>query len=257
MVPSAARADSNSTDRHPAFTDQVAVVTGASSGVGRAIVRALALRGASVCAVGRNPTSLADVADAGPEGGGCIRAYRADLEVDLDIRALVARLERDAPHIDVLVHSAGVIAVGRVEEASAEDFDRHYRINVRAPYLLTQALLPRLRARQGQIVFINSSAGMTAKAIVSQYAATKHALRAVADSLRDEVNADGIRVLSVFLGRTATPMMAAVHQIERQTYRPERLVQPEDVAAVVLSILQLPRTAEVTDVSIRPLARPL
>jgi NADP-dependent 3-hydroxy acid dehydrogenase YdfG len=113
-------------------------------------------------------------------------------------------------------------------------------------------LLPMLRSRHGQVVFINSSVGTRAPANVGQYAATKHALKAIADSLRDEVNADGMRVLSVFLGRTATPMQAAIYEMEGRTYRPELLLQPEDVAAVVINALTLPRTAEVTDISIRP-----
>ncbi len=91
---------------------------------------------------------------------------------------------------------------------------------------------------------------------MGQYAATKHALRAMTDSLRDEVNPDGVRVLSVFLGRTASPMQAAIHQVEGRAYDPDRLVQPQDVAAMVISALSLPRTAEVTDISIRPMQKP-
>jgi NADP-dependent 3-hydroxy acid dehydrogenase YdfG len=104
-------------------------------------------------------------------------------------------------------------------------------------------------------VFINSSAGLGAKAGVGQYAASKHALKAIADSLRAEVNALGLRVLSVFPGRTASPMQAAVHALEGKAYHPESLLQPQDVAAVVLNALSLPRSAEVTDISIRPLVK--
>jgi NADP-dependent 3-hydroxy acid dehydrogenase YdfG len=91
---------------------------------------------------------------------------------------------------------------------------------------------------------------------LSQYAATKHALKAIADSLREEVNAEGLRVLSVYPGRTASPMQAAVHEMEGRAYHPERLMQPEDVAAVVINALSLPRSAEVTDIYIRPLLKP-
>jgi short-subunit dehydrogenase len=122
--------------------------------------------------------------------------------------------------------------------------------------MLTQALLPLLKARQGQIVFINSTVGLRAGANVGQYAATKHGLKALADSLRDEVNADGVRVLSVFLGRTATPMQAAIHEMEGRVYHPEFLMQPEDVAAVVINALSLPRTAEMTDIHVRPMIKP-
>ena len=113
-----------------------------------------------------------------------------------------------------------------------------------------------LKSRRGQIVFINSSLGLASKAEAGQYAAAKHALKALADSLRDEVNADAVRVLSVFPGRTATPMQAALYAKEGKAYHPEVLLQPEDVAAVVINALTLPRTAEVTEIRIRPLKKP-
>jgi short-subunit dehydrogenase len=115
--------------------------------------------------------------------------------------------------------------------------------------------LPLLKMQKGQIVFINSSVGLVSKANLSQYAATKHALRAFADSLREEVNEMGIRVLSVFPGRTATPMQEMIFNWEGKDYPPTRLLQPQDVAAVVIHALSLPRTAEVTDISIRPMAK--
>ena len=136
------------------------------------------------------------------------------------------------------------------------ELDMQYRTNVRAPYLLTQALLPLLRRRQGQVVFINSSVGLAARAQVGPYAATKHALKALADSFREEVNTSGLRVLSVYLGRTASPMQAMIHAMEGKPYYPEYLIQASDVAAVVLNALCLPRTAEVTDISIRPMHKP-
>ena len=104
---------------------------------------------------------------------------------------------------------------------------------------------------------MNSTAGLTARANVSQYAATKHALKAVADSLREEVNADGVRVLSLFLGRTASAMQEFVHDVEGKPYRPDRLIQPDDVAAMILHALSLPHTAEVTEIRMRPLAKPI
>ena len=236
------------------FKDQVAVVTGASSGIGRAISLALAVQGAALCLVGRRLETLEAVAEQARTTAQ-VRCYRTDLTRDEDISELAARLQRVFESIDLLVHSAGVHSLGKLEDAPVEDFDWQYRTNVRAPYVLTQALLPMLRLRRGQIVFINSSAGLSARANVSQYAATKHALKAVADSLREEVNAEGLRVLSVYPGRTASPMQAIVHEMEGRPYHPERLMQPEDVAAVVLNALSLPRSAEVSDIHIRPLTK--
>jgi len=231
------------------------VVTGASSGIGRAIALGLAAEGASVCAVGRRRNELE--ATAGRANGvGRMDAYTADLTNDDEVQGLANAVVEDGRGVDVIVHCAGVISLGPVEAAPVEELDRQYAANVRAPYLLTQALLPTLRANRGQIVFVNSTAGLTARAGVAQYAATKHALKAIADSLREEVNPDGVRVVSVYPGRTATPMQAEVHEIEDRPYSPERLMQPEDIADVVVSALSLGRSAEVTDLMARPMAKP-
>ena len=116
--------------------------------------------------------------------------------------------------------------------------------------------MPFLIKGRGQIVVINSSTGLAVnRPEIAQYAATKHALRAIADSVRAEVNQKGIRVLSVYLGRTATPMQEALYRREARPYDPEKLLQPEDVATMVLAALALPPTAEVTDISIRPMIK--
>jgi NADP-dependent 3-hydroxy acid dehydrogenase YdfG len=188
-------------------------------------------------------------------GAGEFVLLEADLTDDTRLLDLADHLAARDRGVDVLVHGAGLWSRGEIASAPVTDLDRQYAVNVRAPYLLTQALLPALRARQGQIVFINSTAGLSASAGVAQYAATKHALKAIADGLRQEVNADGVRVVSLFAGRTASPLQARVHAVEGKPYIPERLMQPEDVASVVLDALTLPRTAEVTDVMVRPMLK--
>jgi NADP-dependent 3-hydroxy acid dehydrogenase YdfG len=238
-----------------AFENRVAVVTGASSGIGRKIVSELAVRGASVCLLGRRLEKMDAVIATLPLLSSKNRGYEVDLGVDKDILDTVEKIKRDFGQIDVLVHSAGDFCMGEVARARIEDFDRLYRTNVRAPYLLTQLLLPLIKESKGQVVFINSTAGMHARAKVSQYAATKHALKAIADSLREEINADGVRVLSVYPGRTATPMQKAVHDLEGKAYRPEFFMQPDDVAVMVVSALSLPRSAEVTDIMVRPFVK--
>ncbi|MGE0822164.1 MAG: SDR family oxidoreductase [Candidatus Binatia bacterium] len=237
------------------FAHRVAVITGAGSGIGQAVARALAQQGATLCLIGRNLDRLKATAENLPAGVQAARCYHADVSCDQDIHALGAWLRKEFKQIDILVHSAGVISLGRSDAASVIDFDQQYRVNVRAPYLLTQAMLPLLYACRGQIVFMNSSAGLGAKANQAQYAATKHALTAVADSLREEVNPAGIRVLSVYIGRTATPMQVAVHEAEGKPYHPHRLLRPEDIATVVVNALSLARTAEVTEIRIRPLQK--
>ena len=239
----------------PGLTGQVALVTGASSGIGEAIATALAAEGASVCLAARRRDELERVLDR--IGADANRAYPTDLTDDRQVRDLVAAVETDLGRLDVLVHCAGTISVGSVAEAPVEALDNHYSINLRARYLLTQATLPMMLASQGQIVFVNSSVGGRAPGPgLGQYAATQHALRAIADSLRAEVNPQGVRVLSVFPGRTATPMQARLCELEGKAYSPERLIQPEDIASTVIHALTLPRTAEITEISIRPFVKP-
>jgi NADP-dependent 3-hydroxy acid dehydrogenase YdfG len=96
---------------------------------------------------------------------------------------------------------------------------------------------------------------LEARADISQYAATKHGLKAIADSLRDEINGQGVRVLSVYPGRTATPGQERIHMEEGKAYVPKRLLQPTDVARVVIDALKADRTAEVTDIRIRPMQK--
>jgi NADP-dependent 3-hydroxy acid dehydrogenase YdfG len=182
--------------------------------------------------------------------------FQANLAVLSNIRRL-GRLVRDEfGRLDILVHCAGCIHHGRMREASLKDLDRQYLANVRSVYAITQELLPLLLANQGQVVFINSSVGLAAKRPdVGQFAATQHALRAIAESLREEVNADGVRVLIVHPGRTATPRQAMLHSHENKPYRPELLMQPEDIAAMVLTAVTLPRTAEVTEIMMRPMKK--
>ncbi len=230
--------------------NQVAVVTGASSGVGKAIALLLAQQGASLALVGRDLGVLEQTA---PDGPGEIRCYEADLTDDAELSRFAQQVVADFGRVDILVHCAGIFAMGKLETAPLAEFDLQYRCNVRAPYALTQLLLPQLLECQGLIVFMNSTAGLNAGAGVSQYAATKHALKAVADSLRQEVNSKGLRVLSVYLGRTATPMQEAICKQEGRTYDPGCFIQPADVAASVLHTLGLPRNAEIIDLTIRPM----
>jgi PAS domain S-box-containing protein len=231
---------------------KTAVITGASRGLGRALAHGLAVRGVDLHLIGRHLETLDEVAAAARTRSSNIRCYRADLTLDKDLEELAKQLQADCRAVDYLIHCAGLISISPIERAHLDHFDQQFRANVRAPFALTQALLPLLRCAGGQIIFINSSVGIKGRANISQYAATKHALRAVADALRDEVNDEGVRVMSVFLGRTATDMQAAVHDLEGKTYRPELLIQPQEAAELVLHMLDTMQSAEVTDINIRP-----
>ncbi len=165
------------------LTNQVALVTGASSGIGQAIAHSLAQLGASVCMVGRSRGKLIEAAKA-VEGHPHI--YECDITHDDQVRALPVRILDDVGRVDILIHSAAIYTQGPLETAPVEDFDLEFRTNLRAPYLITQQFLPQLKSKPGQIVFINSTQGVQARPLVTQYAAVKFGLRALADSLRQE-----------------------------------------------------------------------
>ena len=234
-----------------ALEGRFALVTGAGSGIGRAVALALGTAGARVCLVGRRKIPLAGTAL------GLDRAILcpADLATDAGIAQVAERVTSAAGRLDIFVHSAAIYARGEVASAPVTGLDAMLAANVRAPYALTQALLPLLLRARGEVVFINSTAVGGSAAGLAHYAASKHALQAIANSLRAEVNAAGVRVLSLYVGRTATPMQAEIFAAEGRPYEPERLLQPADVAAVILAAITLPRTAEITDLTIRPMQK--
>jgi short-subunit dehydrogenase len=232
------------------LTNTHAVITGASSGIGTALAVALAHEGVHLHLLGRDGSKLehvrkhiqTDVNDAIT-----VQVHAFDLTDDAEVMDF-CHAQHDAA-IDMLIHSAGVVELGKLADSSIDTLDWHYNVNVRAPYLLTKGLLDQLEAASGHIVFINSGAGLRANAGWGQYAMSKFALKALADSLRAEL--DGVRVLSVYPGRTATPMQQGVYEQEGKTYDPEPLIQPEDVASQIVSALKLPRRASVIDLNIR------
>jgi NAD(P)-dependent dehydrogenase (short-subunit alcohol dehydrogenase family) len=195
------------------------------------------------------------VREEGERAGGDIHYYRADLTRDEDLADLLTTVRKDVPMIHYLVHSAGIVSLAPVEEASLGDLDLQYHTNVRAPFALTRGLLSLLKWGRGHIVFVNSMVGIRAMENFSQYAATKHALRALADSLRNEVQRDDIRVTSLFLGRTATSMQQAIRRMEGKEYQPDGLIQPNDLASLILYIAAHMPSGEVMDISVRPAVR--
>ena len=236
------------------FRGKVVVITGASGGIGEALAIQLAHEGARLMLNGRSAEKLDLVTERARDLSPNVETFAADLAEDDQVRALADRTLAAYGGVDILIHSIGLFVGGSLAATPVEDLDRQYRVNVHSPYLLTQVLLPSLLARQGQVAFVNSGAGYSpARAGWVGYAASKHALRALADGLREEVNKKGVRVLTVFPGRTATAMQEEVHRFEERPYDPERFLQPGDVATTVLSALALPRTAEVTDIHVRPM----
>lgn len=224
----------------------VALVAGAGGGIGGAVAVALARSGAArLLLLGRDPQRLVGVAEAVSETGAITEILAHDLALP-ETPPLPERL-------DLLVHAAGAHRKATVAETDPALVDAQIAVNLRGPLLLTRAALGPLAAARGTVVFVNSTQGMAAGRGAAAYAASKHALRALADATRAEVNPLGIRVLSVYPGRTDTAMQRELLAEEGRAPDPERLLGPEEVAAMILAAVALPHRAEVTDIVIRPM----
>jgi NADP-dependent 3-hydroxy acid dehydrogenase YdfG len=233
---------------------RVAVVTGAARGIGLATAQALHAAGATVWLVARSRDALAERAD---RLGQRAHAAACDLTDDSATTALVQQVQARSGRLDLLVHSAGTIALGSVQQTPPQVLREQLESNLVSAYALTRAALPALIGAEGDVVFVGSSAGrLPGAGGKAQYAASHHGLRAFAESLREEVNPQGVRVAFLHVGQTATERQQALHADAGRDYRPERLLQPEDVASVVLGALALPRTAEITELSLRPRQKP-
>ncbi|HEX4788374.1 MAG TPA: SDR family oxidoreductase [Actinospica sp.] len=222
------------------------VITGSGSGIGQAVAERLHARGDGLHLLARTAESAERLTRRFPGA----RAFVADLAAPatLDDAVSAAGLP-DA--LDGLVHVAGTLRLGAVADLPPAAWQESLAVNLAAPAELTRLLLPRLRHPGGHVVFVNSTSGLKTQGAWAAYSASKYGLRALADALRDEENHTGMRVTTVYPGRTATPMQESVHQYEGRSYEPTRWIAPESVAAMVVAALDLPADAEVSDITVR------
>jgi short-subunit dehydrogenase len=224
------------------------LITGAGSGIGAALARRLHARGDKLVLVSRSKERSSQLEESFPGSG--------HLVADLSRPEMVEVIGGELPgELDSVVHAAGVVELGPVDSLSAAAWTEQLTVNLLAPAALTRVALPALRAARGTVVFVNSGAGLSASPGWSAYAASKFGLRALADALRGEEQDRGVRVSTVYPGRTATPMQAEVHRQEGKEYDADRWSDPETVAATILHVLDLPRDSTVPDVTVRPAPR--
>ena len=219
------------------------LVTGAGSGIGACVARALLERGDDLLLLARDERRARELEGEYP-GARTLVADLADV-------ASIAPLDLTGP-LDSVVHAAGVVALGTVGELSAGDWRSQLDVNLLAPAELTRIALPALRAARGTVVLVNSGAGLRANPGWAAYAASKSGLRALADALRQEEAEHGVRVTTVYPGRTATAMQERVHAHEGKDYDAQEWIRPETVAAAILHVLDLPRDATVPDLTLSP-----
>lgn len=221
----------------------VAVVTGAAAGgIGTSVARDLA-RTHRVVAIVRD----AERAAARLEGVE-LEFIELDLADTERFASALAHLDR----VDVIVHAAAVSERFTLADAPLSAWRSHLDVNVIAPAMLTQAVLVRLRAARGQVVFVNSGAGVRAVPTTSVYTASKFALNGLADAFRGEESANGVRVSTVYPGETATPMLQKDRLDRGAAWEPERYIDPQSIAAAIRAVVDASPDAQLTHLHVRP-----
>ena len=222
-----------------------AVVTGATSDIGRAIAVALHSAGHQVVGLGRNAAALAELQAMG------MQARQVDLS---DPVGQSVALEGLAP--DILVNNAGMMPpLGNFCDADPADIDQAINTNLRAVLSLTRVLAPGMRARgHGNIFFTGSTAGHAPFANLAVYCATKAAIGGFAQALRLDMAPHGVRVTEIVAGRVETGLYNALLPAEARAsmYAGNSAVQPEDIAAMLLVVLSLPQSVDVARFDILP-----
>lgn len=184
------------------FRDKVAIVTGSSMGIGKAIASKLARQGAKVVLNGRNQEKLNAITQKLRESGFDILPVQGDISNENDCRRLVATTIEHFGRIDILINNAGVSMRGMVQELSPALINTVFQINTIGPFMLSQMVLSHLKKTKGSIVFVSSLAGLHGLPYLSAYSASKMALTALAEALRVEHLQDGIHIGLVYAGYT-------------------------------------------------------
>jgi NADP-dependent 3-hydroxy acid dehydrogenase YdfG len=226
--------------------DQVAIVTGASKGIGKAIAYALCGAGAKVVLAARSKRDLKSAEEELRVQKFEVMAVPTDITDVGAVKSLVETTVKKFGKVDILVNNAGIGTFAKVEEMAIEEFDAMWNVNVRGVILATKAVLPTMiSARSGKIVNIASLAGKNWLKGGAGYAATKWALRGFSGSLMLEVRDRNIKVMTVFPGSVNTEFSSTT------SGRPH-IPQPEDVASAVVFALTSPQRALFSEIDLRP-----
>lgn len=230
------------------LTEKTGLITGATSGIGLAISVLLVKQGVKLFLLGRNFDHLKTELKK-------IKVVNPPVFVELDISnpettEVKINVLKEENSIDFLIHSAGLISLNLIEEATIEDFNAQYHVNVRAAFQITKLLLPNIKKSKGTIIFLNSTAGLESWENLGIYASTKHALRALATSLRKEMQEFQIKVTSIYCGSVDTPMQEKVQSSRNNSYHSELFIDANQIAFIILNILELPPDITISDMTV-------
>lgn len=237
---------------------RVALVTGASSGIGEGAALALAEAGATVAVAARRADRLESLVTRIESSGGKALALPGDVVDEAVARRIVEQTVKRLGRLDILVNSAGIIQAGGVENANTDEWRRVLEVNLLATlYTCTAAIAPMRAQGGGDIINISSTAGRRAAAPFGPYSTSKFGLTGMTEGLRQEVGKYGIRVCIIEPGATTTEV---ADSISDPNYRKamqchvskDGAMKPEDVADAIVFVLSLPHRANVSQLLIRP-----
>ncbi len=233
------------------FKNQIVIVTGASSGIGKACAIAFAREGAKVALAARRKDKLEKIAESLRKEKCIAEIFVTDVRNEKDLAKLARDVEKKLGPCDILVNNAGITLIGPLQKMKTAEVDNLFETNLRAPILLTREVLPSMMKRKkGVIINISSIAGKVGLGNFSVYCASKFGLSGFSEALLEEVREFGIKVVDVCSGMVDTEIHGRQTSIRRQD-----MIQPEDVAdAVLLSVAS--DTCTISEIRIRP-KRPL
>ncbi len=231
--------------------NKIALVTGASKGIGRETALALAREGAHIAISARSEELLQEVAGEIRAAGSKALVFPGDMSDEKTIAEFVEATIAEFGRLDILINNAGVGIFGPIAELSTEDWDTMFNLNMRGVFLMTRTCLPHLRAA-GESVVVNvaSLAGKNAFVGGGGYAATKHALLGFSRCLMLEERQHGLRVLAICPGSVNTPFN--IDRSPADDPRRRRIIQPEDVAATIVHMIRMPQHTMISEIDMRP-----
>jgi NADP-dependent 3-hydroxy acid dehydrogenase YdfG len=231
---------------------KVALVTGAGRGIGKAVSLSLAQAGCRVVLAARTRQQIEAVQEEIRAKGGHALAVPTDLTLDEDIERLVETSQTNCGTVDILINNAGWGKRAPVAAANVADWDRTFRLNLRAPMILAKALLPDMIARrEGAVINIGSVSGKSGEANGAAYSASKFGLIGFTQSLYEEVRENGIKVSVILPGFVDTPLIPPNRQLDRS-----KMIQADDIAQTVIFVLTSPATCCPVEITIRPQRTP-
>jgi 3-oxoacyl-[acyl-carrier protein] reductase len=234
------------------FEGKVALVTGAGRGIGKAVALSLARSGCRIVLASRTRDQLEQVENEIRAEGGQARSVPTDLTKDDEIDRLVAESQAAWQSVDFLINNAGWGKRAPVIRARVEDWDQTFRLNLRAPMMLTKMLLPGMITKGGgAVINIGSVSGKTGEANGAAYSASKFGLIGFTQSLYEEVREYGIKVTVILPGFVNTPLIPETRQLDRG-----KMIQADDIALAVQYVLRSPGTSCPVEITIRPQKSP-